>query len=207
MLRRFLLGIMVVSFAATAWANVPDPAECVIEIDASAVGASIFSLPLGTGKPFTEARASGGALVDATITLTVNDGFGDPIFAYSFEDMWLESELGGLKYCPGGTQPSGSTDINGQTTWEDPMQAGGFTASGENAVIMIGGQPVPAAVQLRFNSADISGDLLVNLTDIQAFAPALQPGGYNYRADFDHNLVINLTDVQLLASGVGTSCP
>jgi hypothetical protein len=206
MLRRFLLGIMVVCFAATAWANVPDPAKCVATIDPSAVGASVFNLPNGTGAAFTEARALGGALVDATITLTVNDAFDDPIFAYSFEDMWLQSEFGGLKYCPAGTQPDGSTDINGQTTWTTALDAGGFTASGEGIVVMIGGQALTATLSLRFNSADISGDLQVNLTDVSLFSGVLN-GAYDYRADFDHNGLVNLTDISYLASGLGASCP
>jgi hypothetical protein len=206
MLRRFLLGIMVVSLAATAWANVPDPAKCTVAIDPGAAGASIFNVPNGTGAPFTGARLLGATIVDATITLTVVDEFFDPIFQYSFEDLWLQSELGGLKYCAAGTQADGSTDINGQTTWVTPLEAGGFTAPGEEIVVMIGGQPMSVTVNLKFNSADISGDLVVNLTDVSAFAAVLF-GAYDYSADYDHSGAVNLTDVSFLASGLGAACP
>ena len=58
---------------------------------------------------------------------------------------------------------------------------------------------------MTFNSADINGDLSVNLTDIVAFSQAMT-GGYAYYADFNNDGSLNLSDIVRLAGGNGVSC-
>ena len=101
MLRRFLLGALVLSLASFAVAGVPDLNASTATFDPSAEGASIYVVPNGTGAAFTEAKAPGGATVDATITVTLIDTAGDPIFLYPFEDLYLQTSGGGLVACQG----------------------------------------------------------------------------------------------------------
>ena len=60
-------------------------------------------------------------------------------------------------------------------------------------------------LNMRFNSADISGDGTVNLTDIALFATDFY-GQYHYRSDFYWDGNLNLSDLGLLASSMGVEC-
>lgn len=55
-------------------------------------------------------------------------------------------------------------------------------------------------------SPDLSGDLQVNLTDVQLFS-AIYSGDYDVRADFNHDDVVNLTDLSLWTPHNTHSCP
>jgi hypothetical protein len=202
-----LLGILVVSLASLAWAGVPDLVESTAAIAPEAVGASMFNTPNANGSPFT-AAFGGGGFVDATITLTLIDTEGLEIFLYPFEDLWLESSGGGLAFCSGGTVADASTDELGQTTWTNPLAAGGYSP-GETTVIMVAGAPLTTQLDITYNSADINGDLVVNLPDIVAFTQLLG-GDYNthpkYAGDFNNDDQINLPDIVRMTGGIGTSC-
>ena len=207
MLRRFLLGILVVSLASLAWAGVPDLVESDAEIAAEAVGASMFNTPNANGSDFTQAFGAGG-FVDATITLTLIDTDGLAIFLYPFEDLWLETSAGGLKFCSGGTVADQSTDELGQTTWTNALAAGGYSP-GETTNIMVAGAPLTTTLDIIYNSADINGDLVVNLPDIVAFTQLLG-GDYSthplYAGDFNNDGQINLPDIVRMTGGIGTAC-
>jgi len=206
MFRRFLLGIAVLSLASVAWAGVPD--LNLSTAVTAAPGSSVFSLPSGAGAPLASARAFGGGVVDATITLTLVDSSGDPIFLYPFDDMWLESSDDGLVYCSRGTAADGSTDIDGQTTWATALQAGGHTTDGAVCLVMIAGAPLATTLDLRFNSADINGDLVVDLVDVSLFAPQVIGAG-SYSGDFNFDGIVDLVDVSIFAPVVivGSVCP
>jgi len=212
MLRRFLLGIMVVGVASMAWAGVPDLNLSTAAIPAGADGALVFSIPDQTGEPFTNAFLPGGAAGDATIAVTLVDTNGDPIFQYPFEDLWLESSLGGLVYCSGGTVADASTDENGETTFSNPIAGGSYTDPGsELTEVMVAGAAIAGGgVDVQFNSPDISGDLVVNLTDIVNFT-SLLGGDFSqhpeYAGDFNNDGVINLSDIVRFTSGIGAACP
>ena len=209
MLRRFLLGIMVVSLASMAWAGVPDLNVSTASIPDGAAGSSVFVLPNAAGIGFDEAFAPGGVEVDATITLTLIDTQGDPIFLFPFEDLWLESSNGSLSYCAGGTAADQSTDANGETTWSNPV-AGGvnndlFTGT-ETVVVMVAGSPLSSiGPAILFNSADQNGDLVVNLSDISRFTAVLN-GAYNFAGDFNNDGIVNLSDIVRMTAGIGTVC-
>ncbi len=205
MLRRFLLGVMVVSLASVALAGVPDLVNSTAVVPDGAAGASVFVLPNGQGVGFDEAFGAGGGVVDATITLTLVDALGNPIFLYPFEDLWLETSGGGLAACSNGTGADGSTNVSGQTTWTASPAAGGHT-EGETVLVMIAGAALSGGgLNMTFNSADINGDLSVNLTDIVAFSQAMT-SGYAYSADFNNDGSLNLSDIVRLAGGNGVSC-
>jgi hypothetical protein len=198
MFRRFLLGIMVVSLASVAWANVPDPDNSTAVT--ATPGAALTVLPNEGGLAFTQARL-GGAVVDATITLTLLDASMNPVFGYPFDDIWLESSAGGLVYCTRGTTPDGSTDINGQTTWVTPLAAGGCT-DGEDIVVLVAGTQLTSTIDLTFISADFTGNLIVNSLDIGPFSGYFFAGGNPICADMDLNGTVNTLDIPILAAAV-----
>jgi hypothetical protein len=203
-----LLGIFVVSMASLAWAGVPDLNLSTATIDPAANGASVFNIPNGAGVGFDEAFL-GGAPVDATITVTLIDTQGDPIFLYPFEDLWLETSLGGLAYCSGGTAADASTDEMGMTTFSNPLAAGGYTP-GESTVVLVAGAPLAGGgLDITYNSPDINGDLTVNLSDIVAFTTLLG-GDFGthplYAGDFNDDGTLNLSDIVRMTSGIGAAC-
>ncbi len=212
MLRRFLLGILVVGMASLAWAGVPDLNLSTAEIQAGAAGASVFSVPNAAGNGFDEAFLFPGTVVDATISVQLIDTNTDPIFLYPFEDLWLETSLGNLSFCSGGTVADASTDENGDTTFSNPIAGGGYTdPSTEMTLVMVAGAPIAGGgVDVQFNSPDINGDLVVNLSDIVAFTQLLGGNfGDNplFAGDFNNDGVINLSDVVRMTGGIGASCP
>lgn len=206
MFRRFLLGIMVLSLASVSWAGVPD-LDLSTAVTASP-GASLFSLPNGQGAPFTAALGAGGVAVDATITLTLVDNLGEPIFGYPFDDMWLETSGGSLVYCSRGTAADASTDSDGIATWTNPVEAGNSTA-GEVVMVMIAGSPLSDTIEMTFNSADMNGDLVVNLLDFSAFGGIFFSGSYDYAADFNFDGIVNLLDLNFIGPAIfaQVTCP
>jgi hypothetical protein len=203
MLRRFLLGALVLSLASFAVAGVPDLNASTATIDPGAEGASLYVVPNGSGLEFTQAYAPGGAFVDATINVTLIDTEGDFIFLYPAEDLWLETSGGGLVACDGGTTADGATDINGETQFQNALAAGG-NSFGEVTQVMVAGAALGATVNLLYNSADINGDLLVNLSDVTAFTQMLN--AYNWEGDFNYDGIINLADVTRFTQAIGVSC-
>lgn len=217
MVRRKLVGLLLCSLvmvlANTSWAGIPDLDYCDA-VSAYANQVAVYNLPNGNGKPLTEARYSSGVgnttVVNATITLTVRDTNQDPIFLYPSEDMWLEGTLGGLKLCPGGSVADFSTNANGVTTFSVPKLAGGQTnpAGGERTVVMISGSPMNSdLLNIQWNSPDINGDLIVNLTDTVFYAGDATGGVYKFRSDFLYDNRLNLSDTVLYAQGIGAACP
>jgi hypothetical protein len=197
------LGVATLSFAGQ-----PSPTASVA-VSAAGTQVSVYNLPDGNGKALTEAKPIAGGAVDATITVTLNDAAGNPIFLYPFEDMWLETSLGGMVPCNGGTVSDGSTDINGQTTFTAAMYAGGYSdkAGLESCKVVVNGTAlVGSDLDILFNSADINGDLIVNLSDTILFV-AVYTGAYDYSADFSYDGIINLSDLVLYAGGLNTACP
>jgi len=185
-----------------ALANIPAPDLCVLDNAAGSDGAVAYVLPDGSGNTLTNARL-GGAVVDATLTLTVVNSLGDAIVGYPAEDIWLVSSGGGLVLC-GLAHPDGPTDANGQTSWVQSLFAGG-SSLGEDAAAVIAGDVVPTTAPVHFVSADINGDLNVDLSDIVVFTQAL--GAYNAVADFNADGVVNLTDVTNMTQALGATCP
>lgn len=194
----FVLALVTVP----ALANIPNPDLCVLDNAAGSDGAVAYVLPNGAGNPMTAARL-GGALVDATLTLTVVNSLGDPIANYPAEDIWLITSGGGLVTC-GDANPDGPTDANGQTSWVQSPFAGG-SSLGEDAVAVIAGDNVPTTAMVYFVSADINADLAVTLADVATFIQAL--GAYDAVADFNDDGLVNLGDVSVMIQGLGAVCP
>jgi hypothetical protein len=206
-----LVCITVVSMAAMATADVPDLELSTAEYsgDTPPVGqAFLYNLPDGTGNSFDE--ATGG---DATIELTLRNESGDPIANYPFEDLELQpTDVNGddsFAPCESGTVADANTDELGQTEWNDPLFAGGYTDPVVDIVqVYVSGAPLDGpGFNLQFNSSDVNSDGVVNLLDVSAFSTDFYGGLNPFESDFNHDGVVNLLDVSILASGFGAICP
>ena len=198
---------MIIGSAAVAVAGVPDLLLSTAELTYQGTEVlSLFSVPNGDGRAFTEAYLPGGNAADATVLLTVRDGVGTPIQNFPFQDMWLESEDGGMVSCGGNATADANTDENGQTFWTNALYAGGNSQA--VCLVKINGNALTSnnGLLLSFNSSDINGDGLVNLSDGGFFGQTLF-GSYNYNSDFNYDGSVNVSDAGFMASGLGTTCP
>lgn len=212
-LQLILLTITWIVVAAVPLALAQWELECNFDpIKGGAVSA--YTLPDGTGDPLSNAFQWDGVpghapvRVDATINYTLLY-YGDPVYNYPREDMWLATTLGGLVLCPGGSIADRNTDEYGQTTFSQALFAGGATdpAAGEECVVYVNGTVCPNdGLDIQFNSPDLNRDLVVDLSDVVIFA-TIFAAGYDYAADYYWDGTINLSDTVLMAKGLGVGCP
>ncbi|MEZ4388206.1 MAG: hypothetical protein R3D98_11645 [Candidatus Krumholzibacteriia bacterium] len=174
------------------------------ELEAGAAGATLFCLPDGGGRSFTAAHAPGGLLVDATVALSLADYSGNPIVGYPAEDLWLITSAGGLAACPLGTSADGPTGSDGRTRWTQPLRAGGHSL-GETLHVVVSGYVMARDLDLEFRSADLNGDLAVDLSDVAAMTVGLAAGAAT--CDLNNDYQVNLADVVAFVSGLGAACP
>jgi len=210
-MRRFLL--ITVGLALLATFIQPTPARTQIwGPNATAEMAyqgnetlSLFCLPDGTGDAFAEAYLQGGARADATITLIINDWYGNPIAHFPAEDIWIASQDRGMVPCGNAAFADADTDAAGETRWSRPLSAGGHSQT--LCIVYINGDALTSngGLPLSFNSADIDGNGVVNLTDAGFFTSYL--GGWSYAGDFNNDGVVNISDAGMIAGSLGTSCP
>jgi hypothetical protein len=183
---------------------------------------ALFSLPDGSGDPLTAAQLWNGVPgtspipVDATIGVRLVDQAGNPIVGFPPERIRVRSQFGGWMECTNAfVTADGPTDAAGLTTISGSLFAGGFSGPGEllqvvvddplfNSATYPGGL---AGLPYLVNSADITGDLVANLSDVAAFAGPYINGPFTYAIDFRRDGVANLSDVSKLGIGVGAACP
>ena len=209
MLLRKIMGLAVCAMliGSAALAGVPDLQETTAETVYTGVETlSLFNLPNGGGRAFDAAFLPGGAAGDATINLVLRDGLGVPIANFPFEDMWIESADAGLVSCGGNATADFNTNEFGETQWANPLFAGGQSSA--LCLVMINGDALTsnAGLAISFNSADINGDGIVNLSDGGFFTQDLF-GVYDYRSDFNYDSLINVSDAGFMANGLGAACP
>ncbi|MEZ4386877.1 MAG: hypothetical protein R3D98_04750 [Candidatus Krumholzibacteriia bacterium] len=176
--------------------------------------ASIMMSPDGSGPPLTEARSSGGAVIDASIDVQLVDFLFDPILNFPREDLWLQfADDGTVGSCfQGGLifPADDDTDLNGWTRFALPPRGGGWSAG--PATVYLNGSPaydpgglVYPSVPLRANSPDLNGDLAVDLSDIALFTQDLFSGD-TYRSDLNWDGQINIVDIALFVGHIGVVC-
>jgi hypothetical protein len=217
MMVRKIMGLLVftlgVGLTSLVWAGVPDLVLSTA-VTVATEPVTVYSLPDGAGNRIDACQTlgGGGGNYDATVTLTLLDSSGAPINNYPFEDLWLDSASGGITFCPGGTTADASTDVNGQSTWTVALEAGlceEYADPQTNGLIVVvnGSSLAQPPLAFGFNSADMDGNLAVNLSDVVLFADALFSGDEPFCADFLWDGDVNLSDVVLLAGAIGASCP
>ncbi len=166
---------------------------------------TMFCIPDGSGPTFAQAMTADGLVVDARILVHIYDGLGVPIVSFPAEDIWLESIDGQLVPCVGGIAADMNTDDEGATWFAEAPLAGGHSEA--DCELLVGGVSfMTDDLPIHFNSADLNGDLAVNLADVGMFVTHLF-GTYDVSADLWRDGVLNLADVGRLAQGLGATCP
>ncbi|MFT5232001.1 MAG: hypothetical protein ACI9UK_000142 [Candidatus Krumholzibacteriia bacterium] len=182
---------------------------------------AVLAMPDGSGDVLSSVQhlAVGGAaplLADATILVTLTNGFGDPIADYPAEKISVRSQFGGWAQCAGSPLVAdGPTNSLGQTTISGALHAGGSSAPGElfqvdiidpllNTTTYANGL---AGLEYFVHSPDLGMDLDVNLTDVAGFASIFLGSGYDFSVDYRWDGEINLSDLIILSQGFGTLCP
>ena len=198
---------MIIGSAALAVAGVPDLQNSHAEMAYLGTETlSLYVVPNGDGAAFNEAFAPGGSIADATVTITLVDALGVVVQNFPFQDMWLESNDGGMVPCGGNATADVNSDENGQSHWAAPLFAGG--QSQDVCLVKISGDALTSnnGLLLNFNSADINADGIVNLSDGGYFTDILY-GTYSYNGDFNNDGVVNVSDAGSMSNGIGASCP
>lgn len=211
MLLRKITGLMVcalvIGSAAAAVAGIPDlQLTTATRAYAGVESVSLYCLPNGGGRAFALGFLPGGAVADASIAMVLRDGLGNPIANFPFEDMWIEAADGGLVSCGGNAVADFNTNALGETSWGTPLFAGGFSTG--LCLVKVNGDALTSNLGLgiTFNSADINGDGIVNLSDGGYFSQDLS-AGTGYRSDFNNDGSVNVQDAGFMANGLGASCP
>lgn len=214
-----ILGLTLVALAPTAvrsqcW-DPPQPFwnESFMAETAAPPGTFpvLFHVPDGSGASFAQARVPGGQTIDATVTLHLWDSGMNPIVGLPATDMWLEREVvagtGNFAACANGTIADGPSDLDGSARWREPLRAGGWSTS--RTLVVVCGVPLPSntGLVLRHNSADLNGDLVVNLADVPLFAADFQSGSNAFRSDLHYDGLVNLSDIPRLSGAMGRGCP
>jgi hypothetical protein len=151
-------------------------------------------------------RNQTGDVVNGVIWVQLIDVNQNPMAGYPAEDVWLESHWESFTFAYLGSCPDGTSDAEGLMVWREPLVAGGVALHG--LVALVGGQALnlPLLETVRFVSPDISGDMEVNLADLNMFSSDYV-ATYHERSDLVHDGAIDLADVSLLASHYGHGCP
>lgn len=198
---------LVALVAAPAAANLPDLALSSATVDGTA--ACVYSIPDGSGQPFSAAQTNTGATVDATITVTLLNPVGNPVVGFPLEDVWVESIDGGLQFCAT-VNADADSDGSGVTTFSGALAVGGNTivANGGGLQIMVlGSALIGPGLDLNVLTPDLDGDQVVGLSDTVLFVPLYTGGAYDPTIDFYFDGIINLSDLVQYASGLNTACP
>lgn len=198
-----LLLLTTAALAEDKNVPLPDPALCYF-MNEAIEDVSILVCPHGDGTPLSAAKTLDGRTLDAKVGVWILDSVGAPMYNFPFEDIWLAVD--GLAMPVPGCLSDAPTDEQGRTEFALPLRAGGSTTA-PVGVIVSGMEILGARMQnLRFNSPDLNGDLVVDLIDVGLFAQAFA-GGYDYAADLYPDGVIDMADVGVLAQHFGHRHP
>lgn len=210
----FFLFFSLVLACSPAMGQITIPELNVTVWTEAEVPVSVVVAPDGSGASFDQACAWGGSTVDATIRLEMLDGFNDPIYLFPAEDIWLESVLGGLILCQGGSIADAPTDAQGRTYWISSLRAGGYADPnhGDGLVAVVNGDRTidPALGGVTLVSPDLNGDLAVTLVDLSFFASdywTAVSGNTARRSDYYWDDTLNLADLAIFAALYGVACP
>ncbi len=143
--------------------------------------------------------------IGVVITLVLRDGTGFPITNHPFQDMWIDDAgNGSIALCNGGSVADRDTDLSGMTTFSRRIAGGGWTDQGVG--VYVSGLRVGVLAGLDIVSPDLTGDRVVDLEDVAAFAVDFTGGGYSLRVDLSCNGVVDLADIGVLALHYGHAC-
>lgn len=206
-----LLCMLLSGIGASAQVGGGFPDLSTVEMPGVPTGEAVLMvLPDGSGPDFGGARNISADL-DATVVLYLVDlAYGTPVSGFPGEDIALApfSDTGTFRSCSadGGLLADRDTDIDGVTLWNAPPEAGGWT--NDLLAVYVRGDALTsnAGLPLRFNSPDIDGNGLIDLTDA-GFMNLDSRGTYHFRSDLHYDGVINLSDLGAMMTHLGARCP
>jgi hypothetical protein len=185
---------------------------------ASQTPASVFTKPSGGGQPLYSCYGPGGMDDNnATITVELRDADNLPIPYYPKELVWLETQDGGLVFCPGKKPVADHSVIAGVTHFSQAYCGSGASNYPDEKCIVVtdqckingtppGGYPENSNMDIYFNSPDINRDMVVNLSDVIELAQDYYMG-IGYKSDFYWDGFVNLSDVVKFAQSWMDACP
>jgi hypothetical protein len=207
---------------AGAQGPVAQESSALLTTDGAENDVSLFLVPDGSGKLFSECYERGGNEVAAVITVTLRDANGFPVAGVPAEDIRLEQANSTLVWCADSYYPppnhapnlaDGPTNSAGVTTFTMGYHGGGSVeamATGGTYVWVRedsgSWHRIPDPLMVSYNSADLNGDLVCNISDLQYFAINFFLE-YDYRADFNYDQVIDLLDLVHFSMKYQASCP
>lgn len=222
MIRRSSMFIVVTLAAAVMGANAfagcpPDIAYSTAYLIGSAPEVSVFTVPDGTGRPLTNCFEWGGGPANVQIEVYLGDALG-PCVGYPNRRVQINKGSPTQVWCSGSLYPPASHKPNcadsatsgaGFTYFSNSYHGGGHTWMTRVYVFNgIGWNYLPTVLDnVHFNSADMNGDLVVDLTDVSLFVPCWYTVPIPYECDFCWDGVGDLSDVVLMAMAYGRSCP
>jgi hypothetical protein len=139
-----------------------------------------------------------------TVTVTLLDPAGRPWPNYPAEDVWLDSQApGDVALCINGSIGDSASDANGTMLFTAAIAGGGSTDQINVYVVNtpLIGPPLPIA----FNSPDINGDLVVDLSDFGLFGQDFRTDAF--RSDLVYDGVVDLADFSRFGTSFGERCP
>jgi hypothetical protein len=146
--------------------------------------------------------------------MTVRDCIGLPVAGVPATDIWLIGCNDLLVLCggSGAINASGPTDANGQTTITDTFAAGGCD-SGVRVVVqgrlLVHPGCDEPCLPIQVRSADVNGNLAVNLADFASFGAGYTspPKVYNECIDFASPFgVVTLSDLATFGTHFQHAC-
>lgn len=191
----------------TAVLNTPGP-----------LSVSMFLIPNGSGTQLANCYAFGGTSTSAVISVTLIDAAGLPVVNVPATDVRLQEISSNVFWCSNAWYPPPvhapnladmASNAAGQTQFSLSYHGGGWVHGSTFVWVLEASgawMQIPTPVNVSYNSPDITGDLVVNLSDVGLFAIDFF-SGYMYRSDFNYDGVVNLTDLAMLAPTLGISCP
>jgi len=213
----FALAVLVFAhLGAGPAAAVPAPFVQEVECNVTEP-VCILVVPDGSGSSFSQARTFGGDVVDATVAVLIwlvdEFGGGGPLAGFEAEYLTLLAPGGGTVGCaqPYVAAADHDTDDNGWTEFSLAPRAGGWS-QGLLEIYLIAelasamGSDIPP-LPIYFNSPDLNGDLVIDLTDIALFSQDLHESDAPLRSDLVWDGVINLSDITVFCQHLGASCP
>lgn len=154
---------------------------CICDIEVTSAAGVLFACPAGDGPTLSQ--------LALTISVTVSHcGVVNP--GIPATDIWVIGCHDLLVLCGRGISASGPTDENGRTIITGDIAAGGCDVGGLRVVVQgeVAGAGVCAdpCLPIKVKSADINGNLVVNLVDFAIFGSGYTspPKPYNECIDY-----------------------
>jgi hypothetical protein len=162
---------------------------------------SVLICPDGDGHALSAARTIDSRVLDATVDVILRDTGNYPIVLFPAEDIWIQVE--GLNMPYWGSIADHPTSFDGATEFALPRRGGGSVVEGDLYVYVNGESLRHAPItNIRFNSPDLNGDLIINLIDVARFTAIIHTE-YDYAADFHWDGEINTADLGIFAQHYG----